>query len=152
MTIETTTDTTQIAAEIAVDPISAASPDMSPAEFAALTASIKTQGQLVPIVVHDGRVIDGRKRLAACKALGIEPTVIEFVNTDPTVIATDLNLRRTHYTASQRAMFVGKITAGLFKGLTAKQTFGFVPVPKTGCVTTPLSKVTVAAKSSLTIR
>lgn len=98
------------AAQLAVDPISAASPDMSDADFSALRESIRTQGQLVPIVMHDGQVIDGRKRLAACVALNLTPVTIELgAEADPETAATALNLLRTHYTTSQRAMFVSRL-------------------------------------------
>jgi hypothetical protein len=37
----------------------------------------------------------------------------------------------------------GKVTAGLFKGSSFKTTFTYKAVPATGCVSTPLSKVSV---------
>lgn len=94
-----------------VDPMSAASPDMNDAEMAALRESIRTHGQLVPIVLsHDDRIIDGRKRYAACRALGIEPvTVILSENDDEAKHAEALNLLRTHYSVSQRTMYAAEL-------------------------------------------
>lgn len=89
-----------------VDPMSAASPDMTTAEMAALKESIATHGQLVPIVVHGDHIIDGRKRFAVCQELGIEPKTVSVpVDGDATVFAGALNLFRTHYSVSQRAMY-----------------------------------------------
>jgi len=59
-------------------------------------------------------------------------------------------LKTTPPSTSQ--VFSAKITGGLFKGLTATQKFTFTAVPKTGCVSTPLSKVTVAPKTPLVIK
>ena len=48
--------------------------------------------------------------------------------------------------------FSATITGGLFKGSKATQKFSFAAVPKTGCVSTPLVKVAVTAKSTLVIK
>lgn len=92
-----------------VSEISARSPDMSDTDFDAFVEDIRTNGQLVPIWVRGSEVIDGRKRLAACQRVGVEPRV---VNIDPAqdaeAVARALNVLRTHYTSSQRAMFAAE--------------------------------------------
>lgn len=89
-----------------VSDISARSPDMSDRDFDAFVADIKANGQLVPIWVRGDEVIDGRKRLAVCRQLGIEP---KCVNLDPSqdaeAVSAALNLLRTHYSPSQRAAY-----------------------------------------------
>ncbi len=96
--------------EYKIDPLSSSSPDMDAAEFAALKQSIADIGQLVSIVVAGGKIIDGRKRYQACRELGKEPSVIEIpAEADPVEHAWALNLFRTQYTASQRAMYVSAI-------------------------------------------
>jgi len=50
-------------------------PMMQQSEFEALKLSISTNGQLEPITVFRGKVIDGRNRLAAIKELGL-PTIL----------------------------------------------------------------------------
>lgn len=99
-----------------VSEVSARSPDMSDREFAEFVEDIRANGQLVPIWVRGDEVIDGRKRLAACRQLGIEPKVI---NLDPSLdgerISHALNILRTHYAPSQRAMF-GAARANATKG------------------------------------
>jgi ParB-like chromosome segregation protein Spo0J len=101
---------------LVVDRMSAASPDLSSADLTALQDSIATLGQLVPIVVYRGKVIDGRKRLAVCRALGVEPYIL-VISDDATATeyAAALNLLRTHYSAGQRAMY-GAALATLARG------------------------------------
>lgn len=95
----------------AIADISAASPDMPATDFAALRESIATLGQLVPIVLHRGEVIDGRKRLAACQALGIAPKTVALADeADPASHAVALNTLRTHYSPSQCAAFASILT------------------------------------------
>ena len=97
----------------AVSKISAQSPDMSDAEFAEFVADIQKNGQLVPIWIRDDEIVDGRKRFAACKQLGIKPKIINLgaqQNADD--VARALNVLRTHYTPSQRAMYAAsRVTA-----------------------------------------
>jgi ParB/RepB/Spo0J family partition protein len=71
-----------------------------------LVESIRTRGQLVPIVVHQGRVIDGRNRLHACSVLGIKPKFVEAKLGDrsPEEYVLDANLERRHLNPSQKAM------------------------------------------------
>lgn len=83
---------------------------MSDADFDAFVEDIKMNGQLVPIWIRGAEVIDGRKRLAACERLGIEPHVINLDQTqDAEAVARALNVLRTHYTPSQRTMFAAEI-------------------------------------------
>lgn len=96
------------ASSYVVSAVSAASPDMDARSFDEFVEDIRANGQLVPIWVRGDEVIDGRKRLAACQQLGIEPKV---VNLDPEQdaerISRALNVLRTHYSPSQRAMYAG---------------------------------------------
>lgn len=87
-------------------------PEASPEDFAALVESIRAVGQIEPIRLWDGRVIDGRHRLRACEQLGIEP-VLRVVSPEEAGGGTDagllayvlaLNINRRHATTSQRAI------------------------------------------------
>lgn len=83
---------------------------MNDDEMTALRESIAAIGQQVPIIVWRGDVIDGRKRLAACEALGREPIVTTIADdASPQEYATALNILRTHYTTGQRAAFAERI-------------------------------------------
>lgn len=59
----------------AFDPCCEAFPPMTHDEFLALKVSIQRNGQQEPIVVWNGRIVDGRHRLKACQELGIQPVV-----------------------------------------------------------------------------
>ena len=48
-------------------------PVMEDEEYAALLEDIREHGLLQPIVLHDGKIVDGRHRYRACYELGIEP-------------------------------------------------------------------------------
>lgn len=50
-------------------------PMASPTEQEALTSDILLNGQLEPIVLWQGKVVDGRCRQVACMTLGIDPIV-----------------------------------------------------------------------------
>lgn len=69
-----------------------------------LAEDIAKHGQHVPVELLGGKVIDGRRRLAACKIAGVEPLVIDINTDDPVAYVLSLNLHRRQLTASQRAM------------------------------------------------
>ena len=53
-------------------------------ELDELAADIKARGLLQPIVLDaEGRVLDGRNRLAACKKAGVKPDLITYADGDP---------------------------------------------------------------------
>jgi ParB-like chromosome segregation protein Spo0J len=59
---------------LVVHPYADAFPMMSDDKLDALADDIKVNGLLHPIIRDkDGRLVDGRNRLAACKRAGIEP-------------------------------------------------------------------------------
>ncbi|MBM3910967.1 MAG: hypothetical protein FJ356_04905, partial [Thaumarchaeota archaeon] len=52
-------------------------PPLTRTEYAALTESIKEQGQMYPIVVNEeNEILDGHHRYRICKELGITPKVV----------------------------------------------------------------------------
>jgi ParB-like chromosome segregation protein Spo0J len=52
-------------------------PMMSQAELQALAEDLRQQGQLHPVVMYRGQVLDGRNRLVACEIAGVEPRFVE---------------------------------------------------------------------------
>jgi hypothetical protein len=72
----------------------------------ALSVDIKEHGQLEPIWMIEGMILDGRNRLVACRRAGVEPRFAEWkqqANTSPVSTVISLNLHRRHLSASQRA-------------------------------------------------
>lgn len=70
-----------------------------------LADDIKENGLQNAIVLHDGKVLDGQNRLAACKLAGVEPRFVEWKGSgSPLNWAVSQNIMRRHLTASQRAV------------------------------------------------
>ena len=96
--------------DLEIDPLATLFPPMAEEEFARLKSSIAVHGQLEPIWTYQGRVVDGRHRLRACRELGIEPVVLAYDGDGPVldfVIAKNLN--RRHLSGNQRALVAAKL-------------------------------------------
>ncbi len=64
-------------------------------ELKDLAADIAERGLLQPLVKDkDGRLLDGRNRLAACGIAGVEPTFITYEGDDPAGYAVSVNVAR----------------------------------------------------------
>ena len=88
----------------ATHPLAALVPEASDTEKAALADDIRTNGLRVPVVLHEGKVLDGRHRYEACRAAGVECTFRDYEGDDPAAFVLSMNLARRHLTESQRAM------------------------------------------------
>jgi ParB-like chromosome segregation protein Spo0J len=83
--------------------------------FEQLVESVKEHGLREPIVLHEGKILDGRNRARACAAANIEPQYIKFYSIepfqgdDPLAFVVDKNLRRRHLDESQRAMVAARL-------------------------------------------
>lgn len=86
-----------------VHPVAALFPLLEGAEFEQLKASIAAEGLLQPIEVQDGVIIDGRNRLRACEALGVEPRFEEYTGTAPVQHIIARNVARRHMSPTQLA-------------------------------------------------
>ena len=103
----------QLKSEIEPHPLALIFPSMNDEELAALTESIKANGQHEPVVMLEGKAIDGLHRLKSCAELGITPKTIDFaelgITCSPLEWVIDRNLRRRHLNESQRAMVASSI-------------------------------------------
>jgi len=73
--------------------------------LAALMRDIKANGLQEPIVLWEGKILDGRNRLRACQKAGVEPRFRELKECDsPTATVLSSNLYRRQLSVSQRAM------------------------------------------------
>jgi hypothetical protein len=84
-------------------------PMMDEPELQELANSIKANGQRDPIIMHEGKILDGRNRYAACQLAGVDPIERPFTGKDPLAFVMDQNLSRRHLTTSQRALVAEKL-------------------------------------------
>lgn len=84
-------------------------PLMDGDEFDQLVTDIKQNGLLVPIIMYEGQIIDGRNRYRACLEADIEPRYEQYNGTDPLEYIISINLHRRHLNESQRALIAAKI-------------------------------------------
>lgn len=95
-------------------PLSIFLPAQTQAEAEALANDISANGQLEPIVLYEGQILDGGHRYRACESLGIEPRTVNFEDLDlpegitPSQYALSVNINRRHLTPAQRAMAVAR--------------------------------------------
>jgi hypothetical protein len=90
-------------------PIANIFPLMEGEAFEALCSDIKENGLREPIILHEGKVLDGRNRWRACEREGVKPWTGAFNGSDPLAYVVSLNLHRRHLNESQRAMVAERI-------------------------------------------
>ncbi|MEQ8226745.1 MAG: hypothetical protein RIA64_01565 [Rhodospirillales bacterium] len=96
-------------------PLAGMFPMMDDQSFSELADDILENGLREPIVLYEGKILDGRNRFKACDFHLIEPDFVTYEGDDPLGYVISLNLRRRHLTTSQRAMVAARIanlTAG----------------------------------------
>ncbi len=97
-------------------------PQLGPQELQELADDIKTHGLRHAIVLHEGKVLDGRNRLAACKIAGVKPRYVQWKGIgSPTEWVISENLIRRHLTSSQRAVVAHDLLPLLEKEAKARQ-------------------------------
>lgn len=79
-------------------------PMMNDEELLVLAVDIEKNGLLESIVLHEGQILDGRNRQAACDMVGVTPTFVDANShaPSPTSYVISKNLHRRHLTTSQR--------------------------------------------------
>lgn len=84
-------------------PLAELIPAMTESEYAELREDILRNGQLDPITLYEGKVLDGRHRARACSELGIEPWTRPYDGDSPAQFVISLNVHRRQLTTGQRA-------------------------------------------------
>lgn len=80
-------------------------------DFTHLAKDIELHGQHEPIILFEGRILDGRNRYRACLELGREPDTRPFEGADALEFVLSLNLRRRQLTIAQRAVIAAELSA-----------------------------------------
>jgi hypothetical protein len=88
---------------VEIHPLALLIPEIAADQFAELRSDIESNGLLQPIVLYEGKVLDGRNRLRACTETGVAPRFESFTGASPVGFVLSLNVKRRHLTASQRA-------------------------------------------------
>lgn len=89
-----------------------------------LAEDIKSHGLLEPITIYEGKVLDGRNRLAACKLAKVTPA---FEKLDKEIVLSPLlyviskNLHRRHLTTGQRSTIATEMIPMLAKEAKKRQ-------------------------------
>lgn len=108
-------------------PIADLFPMLSDEELKEMAADIAERGLLQPIVLDgQGRILDGRNRVAACELAGVEPEFTTYDGDDPDGYALSVNIARRHLTKGQQAMVGAR--ACLVSGQTVRQASGQIGV------------------------
>ncbi len=83
-------------------------PVMPDDQLTDLSEDIKRTGQRQPILLLDGKIIDGRNRYLACVRAEVAPKFKAFKG-DAMELVKSLNVFRRHLTDDQRAMFAAEL-------------------------------------------
>ena len=119
-------------------------------DLEALRADMDTNGQINKIILHQGKILDGRNRYRICEILGIEPETIVYPGDDPLGLVLSQNLHRRHLTIAQRtalAVEIRQLSSTFGKndtGSTLENTEQNGNFGKTGNVTGRPTQATVA--------
>lgn len=93
-----------------IHPLADKFPMMSELEYEALKADIAENGLREPLVLFEGKILDGRNRYRACQQLLREFKTTDFEGDYEQAAkrSASANLTRRHLTKSQKAMFIAK--------------------------------------------
>jgi ParB-like chromosome segregation protein Spo0J len=109
-----------------VHPVASLFPPLPEDELQELADSIRAVGLDQPIVIDgEGRVLDGRNRLAACELAGVEPSFVTYQGADTGDFALRTNITRRHLSPGARAILVAQ--AARLSGQSTRQAAASVP-------------------------
>lgn len=89
-------------------PIASIFPMLQGEEFRQLIEDVRANGLLEPVMLYEGKILDGRNRYAACKQAGVVPKFVQFEGSDPIAYVWSLNFNRRHLKSDQAAAAVVK--------------------------------------------
>jgi len=84
-------------------------PMVTGSDFEGLKEDIKENGLLNPVVLYEGKILDGRNRFRACQEIGQQPEFEDYEGDNPLEYVISLNLHRRHLNESQRAMVAARL-------------------------------------------
>src|SRR6266536_1562639 len=78
-------------------------------EFADLVADITANGQHLPIMLYEGKVLDGWHRYQACIKAGVRPRGEQYTGSDPAAYVRSVNAHRRHLTLAERRAAITQV-------------------------------------------
>ena len=84
-------------------------PPMGPYEYEELKTDIVRNGLRLPIILFEGRILDGRNRYRVYQETGIPPRFTNYLGDDPVSVVASMNLHRRHLNLSQWAMIAARL-------------------------------------------
>jgi ParB-like chromosome segregation protein Spo0J len=82
--------------ELQQHPLSAKFPPLSPSELRELAKDIAAHGLHQPIILHEGKILDGWHRYQACLTENVQPRIRDFTGDDPAAFVMSMNAHRRH--------------------------------------------------------
>lgn len=92
-----------------IHPICQIIPLMSHDDINRLAEDIVQNGLLEPIMLYEGKILDGRHRYEACARCGVQPRFVEYDGPDPIQFVLSHNIARRHLTPSQLSMIAARV-------------------------------------------
>jgi hypothetical protein len=84
-------------------------PMMSESELKALASDVKANGLRDPISLYEGKILDGRNRIAACLMAGVDAQFVPVETDSPCAYVVSKNLHRRQLTVGQKGMVAAKL-------------------------------------------
>lgn len=105
-----------------VHPAAELFPMLPEKELQELADDILSQGLNEPVVLFDGKILDGRNRLAACERAGVKPR-FKYLDGDksPAEFVLSSNLKRRHLTTAEKALVAKRVLPMLEAEAKARQ-------------------------------
>jgi hypothetical protein len=76
--------------------------------FDALVKDVDERGLELPIILHEGKILDGRNRYRACLKAGVAPNFHTYAGNDPLSYVVSANLHRRHLSSEQKRDLIAK--------------------------------------------
>ena len=95
--------------EIPFHPLADFFPLLVGEDFESLVEDIREHGLHEPIVMYEGKILDGRNRYLACIEAGVEPRFKDFTGPDALAYVISINIKRRHLDVSRRAMIAADL-------------------------------------------
>ena len=84
-----------------IHPLARLFPALPANEFAALKEDIQKHGVQLPVLVYEGKILDGQNRWRACEELGVSCPTAEWNGAEPWLAVQSRNLIRRHLSREQ---------------------------------------------------